>query len=113
MKTQLYNYKAKIISVYDGDTVRMDISLGFNNWLLNQSVRLFGINTPEIRGSQKLDGLISRDRLRDLIDGKEIILESHKDKTGKFGRILGTIYLDGVNINELLVREGLAVRYLP
>ena len=113
MKTQLYNYKAKIISVYDGDTVRMDISLGFNNWLLNQSVRLFGINTPEIRGSQKLDGLISRDRLRDLIGGKEIILESHKDKTGKFGRILGTIYLDGVNINELLVREGLAVRYLP
>lgn len=111
-KNDLYKYKAEIISVYDGDTIRCDLSLGFNHWIKNLSVRLYGINTPEIRGKEKEQGYISRDRLRELVLGKEVILESHKDKTGKFGRVLATLHLDGVNINEQLIAEGLAVRYI-
>jgi len=107
----LYNYRARCKSVYDGDTVTLDIDLGFGVWMLHQKVRLFGINTPEIRGTERALGLVSAARLRELIDGKEIALLSHKDKTGKYGRWLGTIYIDDININQLLLDEGLAKPY--
>ena len=105
-----YCYKAKCISVYDGDTVTLDISLGFGV-TMREKIRLLGINTPEVRGKEKLDGLISRDRLRELINGKDIIIATHKDKGGKYGRLLATIYLDGVDINQQLIDEGLAKPY--
>jgi micrococcal nuclease len=107
----LYNYKAKCKSVYDGDTITLDIDLGFGVWMLHQKTRLLGINTPEIRGSERLSGLIARDRLRELIEGKDIILASHRDRAGKYGRWLGTIYLGDININQLLLDEGLATIY--
>ena len=88
----------------------MDISLGFDI-TIKQKVRLLGIDTPEIRGKERLDGLIARDRLRELIDGKDIIIVTHKDRGGKYGRLLATIYLDGVDINQQLVDEGLAEVY--
>ena len=65
----LYTYKARCTSVYDGDSVTLDIELGFNIVMHNQKIRLLGINTPEVRGSDRLDGLIARDRLRELIEG--------------------------------------------
>jgi len=108
---ELYTYKARCVSVYDGDSITLDIDLGFNHWMLNQKIRLFGINTPEIRGSERLSGLIARDRLRELIEGKDIILASHMDRAGKYGRWLATIYLDEININKLLLEEGLASVY--
>jgi len=111
MKHQPYCYKAKCISVYDGDTVTLDISLGFNITMHKQKVRLLGINTPEVRGPEREKGLVSRNRLRELIDGKDIIVSTYKDKGGKYGRLLATIYLDGVNINQQLVDEGLAEVY--
>jgi len=107
----LYNYQAKCKSVYDGDTITLDIDLGFGVWMLHQKVRLFGINTPEIRGPERSQGLVSAARLRELIDGKEVALLSHKDKAGKYGRWLGTIYLGDININQLLLDEGLATIY--
>ena len=107
----LYNYKARCKSVYDGDTVTLDIDLGFSTWKMHQKVRLHGINTPEIRGSERSQGLVSAARLRELIDGKEVVLLSHKDKAGKYGRWLGTIYLGDININQLLLDEGLATIY--
>jgi micrococcal nuclease len=107
----LYNYKARCKSVYDGDTVTLDIDLGFSTWKMHQKVRLLGINTPEIRGSERLSGLIARDRLRELIEGKDIILASHRDRAGKYGRWLGTIYMNDININQLLLDEGLATIY--
>lgn len=76
-----------------------------------QKVRLLGINTPEVRGKERELGLISRDRLRELIDGKDVIIVTHKDKGGKYGRLLATIYLDGVNINQQLVDGGFAKAY--
>ena len=89
----------------------MDISLGFNITMHKQKARLLGINTPEVRGNEREAGLVSRDRLRELIDGKDIIIVTHKDKGGKYGRLLATIFLDGVNINQQLVDEGLAEVY--
>jgi micrococcal nuclease len=89
----------------------LDISLGFNITMHKQKARLLGINTPEVRGKEREAGLVSRDRLRELIDGKDIIIATHKDKGGKYGRLLATIFLDGVNINQQLVDEGLAEVY--
>ena len=107
----LYTYKARCTSVYDGDSVTLDIDLGFNIIMHNQKIRLLGINTPEVRGSDRLDGLISRDRLRELIEGKDIIMVSHRDKSGKYGRWLATIYANETNVNQLLIDEGLAEIY--
>ena len=107
----LYRYNARCTSVYDGDSITVDIDLGFNHWMLNQKIRLFGINTPEVRGLERPSGLIARDRLRELIEGRDIILASHMDRAGKYGRWLGTIYIDDININKLLLDEGLATIY--
>ena len=116
MDNNLYNYRALVMSVYDGDSITVDIDLGFNNWMKNQKVRLYGIDTPEIRGEERPGGLIARDRLRELILDKEIVIKSYRDKTGKYGRWLATIFIKDVdgaweNINQLLLAEGLAVAY--
>ena len=115
MDNQIYNYKAFVTGVYDGDSITIDIDLGFNNWMKNQKVRLLGINTPEIRGEERPYGLVARDRLRELILNKEIIITSYRDKSGKYGRWLATVFLkqDGMfeNINTLLLAEGLAEVY--
>jgi micrococcal nuclease len=108
-----YYYKAKIVSVYDGDTCRADIELGFGVVLENKTIRLANIDTAEIRGNDKEGkerAYEARDRLRDLVLGKEVTLQTIKDRTGKYGRIIGTIYLGGKNINEMLIDEGLAER---
>jgi len=111
----MYEYRAKIISVYDGDTVRAIIDLGFGVILNGYdgkgvSLRLHGLNTPEVRGEQKEAGAISRDRLREKILGKDVILKTFKDATGKYGRYIAEIYLEDENINEWLITEGLAER---
>ena len=115
MTYDLYNYRAFVTGVYDGDSITVDIDLGFNNWMKNQKVRLYGINTPELRGEERQDGLIARDRLRELILDKEIIIKSYKDKAGKYGRWLATVFhkQDGSfeDINMLLLAEGLAEIY--
>jgi len=113
----LYFYEAVIISVYDGDTVTANIDLGLNIWIHNAKLRLYGIDTPELRGDTRAKGLQARDRLRELVLGKEVIIQTHKDKTGKFGRYLATIWVarenGGIgNINEQLKAEGLAVPFM-
>lgn len=107
----MYTYYAVVKSVYDGDSITVDIDLGFNMWMLNQKIRLLGIDTPEIRGEERSDGLVSRDWLREKINDKVVILKTHKDSKGKYGRWLAEVYLDGVNINQQLLEEGLAEPY--
>ena len=107
-----YKYSAHVTKVYDGDTITVDIDLGFGIIMKKQKIRLYGINTPEIRGEQRPEGIISKDYLSNLILDKDIILETIKDKTGKYGRLLGIVWLDYVNINDKLVEENMAVKYM-
>ena len=103
----MYTYRAKIISVYDGDTVTALVDLGFG--ITNKiKIRLKGINTPELRGAERPRGLVSRDFLREKILDKDIIVETFRDKKGKYGRYIGTLWLDEENVNELLVEQGYA-----
>ncbi len=113
MELSLFHYQAIVKSVYDGDTCTVDIDLGLNTWIKGEKLRLFGINAPELRGSERPEGLKSRDYLRSLIDGKNILIETYRDKRGKYGRYLAVIYIyrqdAWLNVNEDLVSNGFAV----
>ena len=114
MQNVLYQYKAIVTSVYDGDTCTVDIDLGLHTWVRGEKIRLMRIDAPEVRGKSRTKGLRSRDYLRDLILDKEIIIGTFKDKKGKYGRYLGEIWLnmdgkDYVNVNDLLVKKKFAV----
>ena len=101
----MYEYRALVRKVYDGDTITVDIDLGFDIILTKQKIRLLGINTPEVRGKERPQGLISRDALRKKIGSKWITIKTQQDKKGKYGRWLGTIYIDNENVNEWLIKE--------
>ena len=107
----MYEYRAFVRRVYDGDTITVDIDLGFDFLVKNQKIRLLGINAPEIRGESREKGLISRDFLRNKISGKWIIIKTKKDKKGKYGRWLGELFLDEKNINKSMISEGMAEKY--
>jgi len=108
----MYNYKAFIKAVYDGDTVTAVVDLGFLHYQ-EMKLRLMGIDTPELRGEEREQGLIVRDILREKILEKEVEIHTFKDKQGKYGRYLATIIIDGLDINQWLVDEGHARVYLP
>ena len=114
MEGKLYHYRAIVQSVYDGDTCTVDIDLGLNTWIRGEKVRLYRINAPELRGPESEAGKRSRDFLRSQIDGKEIYIQTFKDKKGKYGRYIADIWLQGegggwINVNALLVEQGYAV----
>ena len=108
----MYEYAARVGSVYDGDTVRTDIDLGFGVWLQNQKIRLFGINAPEMRGDDREKGQLSRDWLRDQLKKGPLTLQTIRDRKGKYGRWLGRLVVNGVDLNQKMVDEGLAVDYM-
>lgn len=96
-------------SIYDADTIRFDIDLGFGINLVNQIVRLYGIDAWELRGEEREKGLVARDAVIDQFDkrGPDVILTTYKDKKGKYGRWLATVgWEDGLNLNDWLVAEG-------
>ena len=112
----MYEYKAIIKRVVDGDTVDVDIDLGFGVIFANQRIRLYGIDTPESRTSdpdEKIYGLLAKDFLTKWTNAGDLILKTYKDDArGKFGRILGELwYGKEHNINQLLVDNHHAVRY--
>lgn len=104
----MYEYRAYVRRVYDGDTITVDIDLGFGVCLQKQKIRLGGINTPEIRGEEREAGIKSRDALREKISNKWVRVKTTKDKKGKYGRWIGEIWLDKTNVNQWLLTEGLA-----
>jgi len=110
---ELFHYTALVQSVYDGDTCRVDIDLGLGIWIHNEKLRLVRINAPEMTGPDQPQGVASRDFLRSLIDGKEIIIETLKDRRGKYGRYLAEIWIEKnggwINVNDALVAAGHAV----
>ena len=103
-----YIYNAFVKSVYDGDTITCDVACGFGVELKKQKIRLYGLNTPEVRGEEKEKGIIVRDKLRERILEKNIQLKTIKDKKGKYGRYLGIVYLEGENINDWLIENNFA-----
>ncbi|WP_054852717.1 thermonuclease family protein [Olleya sp. ITB9] len=108
----MYTYKAKIIAVYDGDTVTALVDLGFLH-SQEMKLRLYGIDTPELRGEEKEEGKKVRDIVRSMILDKEVTIRSYKDKQGKYGRYLANIILeDGLELNQWLVDNGHAKPYL-
>lgn len=114
----MYEYKCKINKIVDGDTVDVDIDLGFGVWLHDERVRVMGIDTPESRTSdavEKVFGLASKHRLQELL-GETAILKTQVDKSGedmkgKFGRILGDFVVGDKSVSEILIEEGHAVAY--
>ena len=107
----MYEYRAFVRKIYDGDTITVDIDLGFDIVLKAQKIRLLRINTPEVRGEQRPEGLKSRDALRQRIGNKWIKIKTEKDKKGKFGRWLREIWFEDECINDWLLKEGLAEVY--
>lgn len=116
----MYEYKCLINRVVDGDTVDIDIDVGFGIWIKDERVRVMGIDTPESRTRdlvEKAFGLASKERLKELIpEGTIQILKTEVDKSGedakgKFGRILGDFLVEGKRITETLIEEGHAVAY--
>jgi len=105
----------KVTKIVDGDTIDVLLDMGFD--IKYQSrVRLFGIDTPESRTrnrEEKVRGLLSKEYLKNAIKkAKKLTIKTHKgSETGKFGRILGEIFADGVNLNLKMCEEGYAVQY--
>ena len=122
----MWTYRAKVVRVIDGDTVDVDIDLGFGVWLKNERVRLYGIDTPESRTrdlEEKKFGLAAKERLKELLKDdvylRTMVGRGGEDMKGKFGRILGDFvsqYEQGtgwgqMSATEILIKEGHAVAY--
>jgi len=115
----MHEYKCKVRKVVDGDTVDVDIDLGFGVWYLDQRVRLYGIDTPESRTRDKVEKIYGKaaGRFLKTMLGKECTMRTHKDAKGKFGRILGEFIVYDtetdawVTVNRLMIDKHLAVEY--
>lgn len=114
----MYQYRCRIVRVLDGDTVDIDIDLGFNIILTNQRVRLAGIDTPESRTTdkeEKVRGMLSKKKLTEKLPvGSWQLIETTKidNNDDKFGRILGILMLeDGTNVNQWMIDNNYAVLY--
>ena len=109
----MYYYKVEILRVIDGDTVDVRMDLGFNVWHKCR-VRLMGINAPESRTrnlEEKARGLAAKDWLINILESAQSEIEMQSHGVGKYGRVLGELYINEVNINQLMVKEGHAELY--
>lgn len=111
---QPFCYRVKRINkVIDGDTFDCTLDLGFDV-LLEARVRMNGIDTPESRTRDKEEkkfGLIAKKYLKEKLSDDILITTEVDNEKGKFGRILGTVWKDGININQLMIDENYAVAY--
>ena len=109
-----YSYRVKsIVKIIDGDTFDCIMDLGFDV-LLEARVRMAGIDTPESRTrdlEEKKFGLLAKDWLGNHLNDSIIISNELDNEKGKFGRVLGTVWAEGININEKMIDEHMAVRY--
>lgn len=109
----MYTYKVKIERVVDGDTVDVLIDLGFKIYI-SKRVRMYGINAAETRTkdlTEKAKGLVAKTWLETKLQDKTVNLQTEKDSTGKYGRVLGTLFVQGENINEEMIKLKLASEY--
>lgn len=116
MSLELYNYKAEVLRVVDGDTIDVRVSLGFDTYT-KKRVRLYGIDTPETRTKdleEKERGFDAKERLIEILNenNNEILIRSHG--IGKYGRCLGEIFVETLgttSVQQILINEGHAVEY--
>ena len=110
----MYEYNCQVKRVVDGDTIDVILDLGFSV-LYKARVRLFGIDTPESRTrdkDEKVRGKMSSRFLKECVSSGDVVIRTElKDSRGKFGRVLGTVMLDGVDINKAMCEAHLAVPY--
>jgi len=110
----MYEYKCNITRVVDGDTVDAEIDCGFDI-IFKSRIRLYGIDTPESRTrnlDEKARGKLASQFIKDKIaEAKLVKVKTKLDKKGKFGRVLGSIIADDVDLNEQMVKNYLAVAY--
>ena len=118
----MYNYNAKCIKVVDGDTIDAEIDLGFDI-KVTKRIRLAGINAPESRTRNLVEkklGLAAKEKLKDLLEGAANCFELESQELGKYGRVLGKLYINKlagkdkltqVCINDELVKLGYATEY--
>lgn len=112
----MYKIDKNDISVYDGDTINVTLDLGFNI-KKREKIRFYGINAPELKGIERADGLISKTFLKSLVDDailkdKNIYIKTIKDSQEKYGRYLGVLFIEDLNVNLKLVEEGLARTFM-
>ena len=113
----MFEYNAIVVKVVDGDTVDVDIDLGFSVWLKKQRVRLYGLDTPESRTRDKEEkkyGLLAKSKVLEHCPiGSKIKVKTQKGKSkGKYGRILGELISDkSVNVNRFLIDNNYGVDY--
>tara|TARA_Y100001938_G_C8093774_1_gene436813 strand:+ start:1157 stop:1519 length:363 start_codon:yes stop_codon:yes gene_type:complete len=115
MESKLYHYSAEVTRVVDGDTVDAFVDLGFDMHS-KQRVRLYGINTPECRTrdkEEKVAGFAAKARLKEMLreNKNKCVIKTRLDKKGKFGRVLGVLYVGKKDLNKTLVSEGHAKPY--
>ena len=113
MTAHRWIFPARVVRVYDGDTLTLSVDLGFRV-AIQITGRLDGIDTPEVRGPSRPDGLLARDWVREqLAAAADVRIATRPPsgrQTGKYGRWLITVWIDGENLNERLVEVGHAVR---
>jgi micrococcal nuclease len=108
----MFEYNCTLRRVVDGDTIDVNIDLGFDIWHKGR-IRMAGIDTPESRTrnkEEKVLGLAAKARLKELLKTKKLTIQCTKEK-GKFGRILADVLANDVNINKQLMDEGHARPY--
>lgn len=109
----MHEYQATIVRVIDGDTIDVDIDLGFDSWLHKQRIRLCGVDTPESRTrdkQEKVHGLLAKKCVQEHLEvGKSYPLRT--TKKGKFGRYLGEFKTGKGFITKILIKAKLAVIY--
>ena len=111
----MYEYKVNILKVVDGDTVDVDIDLGFGVWMKKQRIRLYGVDTPESRtrdAEEKVFGNLAKNFVQVRLPvGSNQVLRTKLDGKGKFGRILGEFVIEDTTLNRMLIETSNAVEY--
>lgn len=113
----LYTYRSELVRVIDGDTVIVNLDLGFDTWVHMQHIRLRGVDTAEMRGgtpATKALALKAKERVIEVLTGKEIILRTGKGKNKTFDRWVADVYYRATedeawaSLADLLLEENLA-----
>ena len=109
----MYQYKCTVVEITDGDTIKVNIDIGFNTWINNVIIRLQHVDAPESRTSdpiEKIYGLASKEFLKSILkQGNKYIIKTYIDD--KYCRVLGEVYIETTLVSDLIIKEGYGVPY--